>query len=116
MQNCMQDFSADTCWQEPQSQIHRFQPRTKRSAPCKTRKSNLVFQLRFPAAPPLLEDFDQLIEAGVMKVKDFILALSAGYHQLPARTGVVTEKGQGELSVHQKQRNSIVARRDLQLT
>lgn len=95
----MQDFSADTWWQEPQSQ-HRFQPRTKRTAPCETQKTNLVFQLSFPAAPPLLEDIGQLIEAGVMKVKDFILALSAGYDQLPARTGVVTEQSQGDLSVH----------------
>lgn len=98
MQNCMQDFSAVTCRQEPQWQ-HRFQHRTKSTAPCKGQKTNLVFQLSFPAAPPLLEDFEQLIEAGVMKVKDFILALSAGYHQLPARAGVVTKKSQADLSV-----------------
>lgn len=99
MQNCMQDFSADTWWKESQSQ-HRFQHRPKSTAPRKAQKTNLVFQLSFPAAPPLLEDFDQLIEAGVMKVKDFILALSAGYHQLPARTGVVTDKSQGDSSAH----------------
>lgn len=89
---------------------------TKRSALCTSQKTDLVFQLSFPAAPPLLEDFSQLVEAGVVKVEDFILALSAGDHQLPARTGVVTGKSQGDLRVRSNQCNSLAARRDLWLT
>lgn len=72
--------------------ISGFSPELRE--PCEragANRANLVLQLGLPAAPPLLEDFQQLIQAGVVKVEDFILALSSGDHQLPARTGVVAE-------------------------
>lgn len=75
-----------------QTSQRRFQDEAKN---LQTGRPNLVFELSFPATPPLLEDFGQLLQAGVMKVKDFVLALSARYHQLPACTSVVTEECQG---------------------
>lgn len=47
-----------------------------------TTAADLVLELSLPAALPLLEDFGQLVQAGVVEVKDLVLALSAGDHQL----------------------------------
>lgn len=51
----------------------------------------LVSQVRLSAELPLLEHFTQLVQAAVVEVEDFVLALSAGNHQLAAGAGLVTE-------------------------
>lgn len=54
---------------------------------------DLIFKLSLPAALPLLEDLSQLVQTSMMEVEDLILALSAGYHQLPTGTCLITATG-----------------------
>lgn len=59
-------------------------------------RPDLVFELSFPAALPLLEDLGQLIQAGVMEVEDLVLALSAGDDQLTAGARLIAERKKEE--------------------
>lgn len=59
-----------------------------------TTGADLIFGLRLPAALPLLEDFRQLVQAGVVEVKDLVLALPAGDHQLATGARLVATADQ----------------------
>lgn len=50
---------------------------------------DLVFELRLPAAFPLLKHLGQFIQPRVVEVKDLVLALSAGDDQLPTGAGLI---------------------------
>lgn len=63
-----------------------------------TTAADLVLELSLPAALPLLEDFGQLVQAGVVEVKDLVLALSAGDHQLATGARLVATVEQGMLT------------------
>lgn len=54
-----------------------------------TTSADLIFELSLPAALPLLEDFSQLVQAGVVEVEDLVLALPAGDHQLATGAGLI---------------------------
>lgn len=54
--------------------------------------SHLVFELRLSTAFPLLKHLGQFVQAGVMEVKDLVLAFSAGDNQLSAGAGLVAEQ------------------------
>lgn len=53
----------------------------------------LVPEVCLRAEFPLLEHLGELVQATVVEVKDLVLALSAGHHQLATGASLVTEEG-----------------------